>query len=776
VNSVTDANGNTATATFDALRRLLTGTAPIAGINTSYSYFPDGTVKSIARNAATPEVTQYTYTLTDQVSVVTDPLGNTVTTTYDLDDRKQTVTSQVTASQNRQMTYSYDALSRLYQVSDTTAGAPGTPLETRSYSGNSNLTGFTDANGHQMTYLYDGLDRRVQTTYPDASAEKFSYDPNSSLLQKTARSGQTIAYTYDALNRLASKTGAGEVGGQVTFGYDFSGLLLQALDTTSTTPYQIGYDTAGRAIGYTDQQGRNAQVQLDAVGNRTRLQWPAGTNGGGSYFVTYSYDALNRMTEIDANGSAAAPLAKYQWDALSRLTLLTHGDGTTDAYAQYDAGDNLLTLNEMFAGGSGVTFQNTWFKNHQRQSTSVSNSAFQYLPTTGTLTYSTDADNAYTAVNAANLTYDGNHNLTYDGINTLSYDVENRLIQAQNTLSGTSQYSYDPMGHRKQKVVAGVTTQFVLAGTGEIADYSGAGAGTPQVLTVRGVGGSPVASIAVSSGTVAYYHQDTLGSTVALTQQGTSGVAETFTYSEFGVPAGGSGAQYLYAGYRYDAETGLNYTGMRSYSPQLGRFLQTDPIGISGGRNLYGYVGNDPINQIDPYGTCGAIAKTTTTKLWEWGEGELELVRKDPTVEFMLGGALPGWLWREYGTDVTYAAEGGLELARKDPTVEFMLEGGGPGWLWREYGTDVTYAAEGGLELARKDPTVEFMLEGGGPGWLWRKYGTDITYAAEGELELARKDPTVEFMLQGSPPRVAVAKVLGTSRRWAVGAAEPVAS
>jgi YD repeat-containing protein len=108
------------------------------------------------------------------------------------------------------------------------------------------------------------------------------------------------------------------------------------------------------------------------------------------------------------------------------------------------------------------------------------------------------------------LTYDGNHNLTYDGFNTLSYDVENRLIQAQNALSGASQYFYDPLGQRKQKLVGGVTTQFVLAGNDEIADYSGAGAGTPQVLTVRGVGGSPVASIAVSSGAVAYYHHDAL--------------------------------------------------------------------------------------------------------------------------------------------------------------------------------------------------------------------------------------------------------------------------
>ena len=601
----TDADGHVTTNTYDNLRRLVETDGALAGVVTKYTYYPDGQMHALARQltAGTFETTQYSYTLEDQLSTVTDPLGNTVTTTYDADDRKQTVTTQVSATQNRQRTYTYDALSRLYQVSDTTAGSPGTPLETHSYSPNSNPLSFTDANGHAMSYAYDGFDRLIQTTYPDGGSEKYTYDPNGDVLQKTARSGQTITYTYDALRRMASKNGANETGGQVTYGYDYTGLILQAVDGTSANPYQIGYDTAGRASGFTDQQGRNTQVRYDGVGNRTRLQWPAGTNGAGSYFVTYSYDALNRVTEIDSNGSASAPLAKYQWDALSRPTLITHGDGTTDSYSQYDAADNLLTLAETFTGGSSVSFQYGWFKNHQRQSVSVSNNAFQYSPSVGTVSYSpADVDNGYAAVGGVNLTYDGNHNLTYDGFNTLGYDVENRLIQAQNSRSGSSQYFYDPMGHRNQKSVNGVTTQFVLVGSEEIADYSGAG--TPQVLTVRGVGGSPVASIAVSSGAVAYYHHDALGSTVALTQSGTSGPAETFTYSEFGVPAAGSGSPYLFAGYRYDAETGLYYVRARYYSPQLGRFLQTDPIGTMGGRNLYAYVNNDPINWIDPYGTA----------------------------------------------------------------------------------------------------------------------------------------------------------------------------
>jgi RHS repeat-associated protein len=607
VKSTADANGYTTTSTFDNLRRIVEVDAPMTGVVTTYSYFPDGQTKTITRKATVPEVTQFTYTPSDKVSVITDALGNTSTTIYDSDDRILMITRPVSAAQNRQRTLSYDALNRLAQTSDTTSGSPGQILESYSYTPNGHVASFADASGHSMSYLYDGLDRLSQTTFPDNSTLTNQSDANGNVLQVTTRSGQSIGFTYDALNRTITKTPQGEAAGTVSYGYDLTGRLLQASDTSSTTPYQIGYDTAGRPNSYTDQQGRNAAVVYDGVGNLTRLQWPANTNGTNAYFVTYQYDALNRATEMDENGSAASPLAKYQWDSLSRLTLISYGDGSSDAYSQYDAGDNLQTLAESLGGGqNNVTFSYSWLKNHQRQSAAVNNGAFQYVPSTGTIDYAAaNANNGYTSSGSTNFTYDGNRNLTFDGSNTLTYDVENRIVTAENGVAEQGQYLYDPLGHRKQKQVSGVATQYVLAGDDEIADFVGTGAGTQVMLTVRGIGGLPVAAITPAAGsqpeTAVYYHHDLLGSTVAATQSGASG-AVPFTYSEFGIPGAGDALPYKFAAYRYDAETGLYYVGARYYSPELGRFLQTDPIQIAGGTNLYAYASNDPLNLIDPTG------------------------------------------------------------------------------------------------------------------------------------------------------------------------------
>jgi RHS repeat-associated protein len=78
----------------------------------------------------------------------------------------------------------------------------------------------------------------------------------------------------------------------------------------------------------------------------------------------------------------------------------------------------------------------------------------------------------------------------------------------------------------------------------------------------------------------------------------------------------GSGSSFAYTGQRIVPHLGLYYYKARFYSPYLGRFLQTDPIGVVDDMNMYAYVGNDPINGIDPSGLLLEKTQAAANQAW----------------------------------------------------------------------------------------------------------------------------------------------------------------
>ncbi|MCA9130422.1 MAG: RHS repeat protein, partial [Planctomycetales bacterium] len=219
------------------------------------------------------------------------------------------------------------------------------------YNDGGDLIRMTDPLGHTTRYEYDVRGRRIQAIDPDGGITSFEYDPDNNLIALTDAVGNRTEFTYDARSRQTSEIDP--LGNVIAYEYDAVDNLIRKTDRLGrVTLYE--YDTLDRLTSETWLGGANLiQYQYDIADNLLSIQ-------DGFSHLSYQYDALDRVTQVDNTGTPDAPhvVLDYAYDVAGNVVSVTDSiEGTPNgqtAYA-YDALHRLQTLTQTAAPGAVAT-------------------------------------------------------------------------------------------------------------------------------------------------------------------------------------------------------------------------------------------------------------------------------------------------------------------------------------------------------------------------------------------------------------------------------------
>ena len=582
--------GRTAVVTFnakgDVIKRVFGNLTAV-----EYAYNEKGKLTQITQGNRS---VSFTYNSKGYLSSMTDPLNKTTSFTYD--DAGRVI--KQTFADLREISYSYDAMGNLLSltppqkpkhdfsytsVDKVEKYTPPSVAETGStefsYNLDKQLTKITRPDGKRVEFSYDSAGRLSAVedisygydtttgnikTITDADNETLTFDFDGSLLREIALSG-TVAGTFSQTFNNDFRVSAQSINGanSIEYTYDKDGLSIKvgAMD--------IVRDTVN---GYIKQTVLNAVKESRTFNSLGQMQSCSVEDNSSTaiFTVNYTYDKLNRITQLEEKIDEETHTYSYSYDDAGRLSGVSK-EGVNIGTYTYDANGNRLSAN-------GV---NTSYDDQDR------------LQTLGSLSYS------YTANGELLSREEGTQTTSY------TYDLLGNLKSVVLPDNREIDYLVDGLNRRVGKKVNGTLVQgFLYQDTlNPVAELD-----TNNNIVSRFVYASKsnVPDYMIKNGVTYRIISDHLGTPRIILNAADGSVVQRMDYDVWGnvINDTNPGFQpFGFAGGLYDRDTKLTHFGSRDYDAQSGRWTAKDPVSFEGrDSNLYAYVLNNPINLMDPTG------------------------------------------------------------------------------------------------------------------------------------------------------------------------------
>jgi RHS repeat-associated protein len=412
---------------------------------------------------------------------------------------------------------------------------------------------------------------------------------------------------YDFINRLKSIASIPSASAPFSFGYEYNNANQRTrVDWADGSYWTYGYDSLGQVISgkkrFSDGvlvPGQQFEYDFDDIGNRTSTK-AGGDNGGGSLRTsTYSANLLNQYS------NRTIPNA---FDVI----------GLTDAFST-------VYIN----GSSGGVFRKDSYYQNALAVTNTSEPVWQSVTVSNSTEQAVGPGYVLVPETPEMPSHDLDGNLSSDGRWDYTWDAENRLIKlesrsdAPNGSKRRLEFEYDHLGRRIKKIVTNLDTsevtdemRFIYNGWNLIAQLNSDLTarrsftwGLDLSGSLQGAGGVGGLLLVWDHDTGTYHFPafDGNGNVAALVGAEDGNASAVYEYGPFGetlriTGATGEANPFRFSTKYADNESELVYYGHRYYNSTTGRWLCRDPIGISGGPNLYGFVGNDPVSNTDLLG------------------------------------------------------------------------------------------------------------------------------------------------------------------------------